>query len=93
MDQGGLGYQTFTGYLGTVPSGGGDWRRLEFNFTDFGGDGVEEVFAFDCDTDGTGVSGGAHAGMVITITQAGGNVLTAELLPDSADSSRAFIAW
>jgi hypothetical protein len=91
-----LGYEMFTGWIASDSFRGStvNWQTLEFNFTDFGGDGVEEVFAFDCDTDRTpGEGGGAHAGMVVTIHQAGGIILSAELLPDSSDSTRGFIGW
>ncbi|MCA8941881.1 MAG: hypothetical protein KDB80_04910 [Planctomycetes bacterium] len=70
-----------TGWIGTNPGPSlGDFRTLDFLFTGFE---AGETFEMDIDTDGGGNSGGAMAGLVITVTFADGSSRTGSLAVDS----------
>jgi len=47
------------------------------------------VFEFDCDTDGTGTDGAAHAGMIVTVTLLDGSVISAPLTVAGAQRAEA----
>lgn len=78
-----------TGWIGTNPTITDSWKTLQFRFTSF--NATNQVFEFDCDTDGgAGTNGGSMDGMVVTITTSTG-VLTGVLAADPADPNRAFL--
>ena len=69
--------------------GGGMCKDIGFLFTSFD---PGDLFEFDCDTDGgAGVTGGAMAGLVVTITWSTGCQTSGELQADPANPNRSFI--
>ena len=79
-----------TGFIASSPSAvSNSYQTLQFRFNgfDFG-----KTFEFDVDTDGgNGTTGGAMAGMVVTLTTDNQGVLNGTLVADPNDSTRSFL--
>ena len=72
----------------TTLSAGTSVKDVTFTYTDFN---VCEKFEYDCDTDGGGTNGAAHAGASVTVTLSDLTVLVGVLAADPNDSNRAFL--
>ena len=65
---------------------GGNATDLSFTFSSFN----SGIFEFDCDTDGAGITGGAMAGMTVTVVLAG-TTMSGTMVADPFNPLRAFI--